>query len=268
MVARVVLQARAMRFFTSLGALIASSTIGCAGIGIAKEAPPPAPPQAEPHIPDLPAEPPAPGHARIVLDANGEPAKVSRVTAVPNFEPKRTAQLNGKTSLASARMEEPLCITPCAVDMRHGLHTFVFTHTRDPLRSSTADVTVPSRGTTTIVRHAMGKEGHINGGYVGGAMLGLFGSGVTLMGATVTAFGVFGQPTTREDGTKSDPSILVVPGLVILGAGLAMLLGGGYLMSENRPVQQPGATTTWTKGSPPTAAPEARPESKTDVVTP
>ena len=145
------------------------------------------------------------------------------------------------------RAEEPLCITPCAVDLRHGAHTFVFTSTQNPMRSSTTDVVLPSNASTTFVRHAIGNEGHINGSYVGGAVLMLLGSGVTLIGGLVTAVGVFGKPTMQDDGTMSNPQALLLPGTIMLGSGLLMTVGGLALMSKNRPVQQQGSTTTWTK---------------------
>src|SRR5690606_23824396 len=128
-------------------------------------------------------------------DADGEPAKVSRIVATMNFEGQRHARLDGTTSLAPPRAEEPLCITPCAVDLRHGVHSFVFTSTRDPMRSSTSDVVLPSNASTTFVRHAVGREGHVTPGYVGGAMLGLFGAGLTLFGGAVTGIGAVAEPT-------------------------------------------------------------------------
>lgn len=225
---------------------LSSSLAGC-GLGIAREAPPPAPPQIEPRPPDLPTEPPGPGQARVVLDAEGEPAKVSRVVATMNYEAPRKARLDATTSLAPMRAEEPLCVTPCAVDLRHGSHTFVFTSMRDPLRSSTSEVVLPSNAKATFVRHAIGKEGHLNGAYVGGAMMLLMGAGLTLFGAAVTSIGAFGKPTLQDDGTMSDPQALLLPGSIVFGSGMLITIGGAVLMSNNRPVQQPGTTTSWVK---------------------
>jgi hypothetical protein len=228
-------------------ALLAAPSIGCGAITVARPSPPPAPRRVEPTAPNLPVDPPPAGQARVVLDVEGEQAKVSRVVAMMNYDAPRKARLDTVTPLAPARSEEPLCVTPCAVDLRHGAHTFVFTSTADPLRSSTADVVLPSTGTTTIVRHAIGSEGHMTPSYVGGASLLLLGTGLTLMGTVLTLAGTFGKPTMQDDGTMSDPQALLLPGTIVLGSGLLMTIGGVVLMSKNRPVQQQGSTTTWTK---------------------
>jgi hypothetical protein len=227
--------------------LVALLSTACGGIGIARPGPPPPPPRLEPTTPGLPVDPPPSGQARVVLDAEGEQAKVSRVVAVMNYEAPRKARLDGPTSLAPQRAEEPLCVTPCAVDLRHGAHTFVFTSTANPMKSSTADVVLSSTGSTTIVRHAIGSEGHVNPSYVGGAFLLLSGAGIATFGAIMTAIGAFAKPTMQEDGTMSNPEILLVPGAIVLGSGILMTAGGAFMMSRNRPVQQQGSTTTWTK---------------------
>jgi hypothetical protein len=229
-------------------AIIASVTVTGCGLGIARPPPPPAPPQIEPQIPDLPAAPPAGGQGRVILDADGEQAWVSRVTGAMNFEPERTARLDGTVSLGPARIEEPLCVTPCAVDIRQGAHTFVFRSRKDPLRSSTADILLTSN--PLFVRHAMGREGHLTGSYAGGAAVLLLGAGAVLFGGAMTTVGAFAEPSRQDDGTMSNPRALVVPGLVTLGAGLTIAAIGAVLMSSNRPVQQPGTTSSWTKPSP------------------
>ena len=78
-------------------------------------------------------------------------------------------------------------------------------------------------------------------------MLLLSGSGLTLFGGAISALGAFGEPTTRDDGTVSDPRTLLVPGLVTLGVGIAVTVIGALVMHHNRPVQQQGTTTSWTR---------------------
>lgn len=238
-----------MRFMSiATYACLVFSTLACSGcIGIDRPPAPPAPPRLEPTAPNLPADPPPSGQARVVLDAEGEQAKVSRVVAVMNFEGQRKARLDANTPLAPTRAEEPLCLTPCAVDLRHGAHTFVFTSAQDPLRSSTAEVVLPSNASTTIVRHAIGSEGHMKPGYVGGAMLLLMGGGLATIGGVATAVGAFAKPEMQDDGTMSDPKAFLVPGLVMLGVGLVTTGLGALMMANNRPVKQSGSTTTWTK---------------------
>lgn len=228
--------------------VIPAATAGC-GLGVVTEPPPRLPEQREPFLEDGPTAPPASGHGRVIIDADGETAKVSRVTEVQNHGGERRAKLDGTTSLAPPRSEELLCITPCAIDLRQGAHTFLFTSTEDPRRSSTTDVAVSSR--TTVVRHAIGKEGHVTGGYVGGAMLLLLGGGITVMGGAITTMGAVGSPTVRDDGTTFDPQTLLIPGLAVLGIGLVTGTAGYLLMAGNRPVTQPGSTTYWTKAPPP-----------------
>ena len=246
MLSRTAMRLTSFAGFTCV-ALLAVSTTACGGIWIDRPPAPPAPRRVEPTSPSLPADPPPAGQARVVFDAEGEQAKVSRVVASMNFEGQRKARLDTKTSLAPMRAEEPLCITPCAVDLRHGMHTFVFTSTNDSLRSSTTEVVLPSNASTTFVRHAIGNEGHVSPGYVGGAVLLLLGSGLTAMGGLTTAVGAFAEPEMQKDGTMSDPQVLLVPGLVMLGVGLATGTIGVVMMNRNRPVQQSGSTTTWTK---------------------
>jgi hypothetical protein len=228
-------------------ALLAASAEGCAAIGIERPNPPPQPRRVEPTAPGLPTDAPGAGQARVVLDAEGEQANVSRVVATMNYDGPRKARLDAPTPLAPMRAEEPLCVTPCAVDLRHGSHTFVFTSTSNPMRSSTTDVVLPTNASTTFVRHAIGSEGHMNPSYVGGAALLLGGGGLTVMGSLMTVIGAFGKPTMQDDGTMSTPEVFLVPGLITLGAGLLMTAGGITLMAKNRPVQQRGSTTTWTK---------------------
>jgi hypothetical protein len=247
---RDVLGRLAMRMSSfALVTALAASAMGCSGITIMRPNPPPAPRQVEPTAPTIPTDPPPTGQARVVLDAEGEQAKVSRVVAVMNYDGPRKGRLDAPTPLAPMRAEEPLCITPCAVDLRHGAHTFVFASTDNPMRSSTTDVVLPSNASTTFVRHAIGSEGHMNPSYVGGAALLLLGTGLAAMGAIVTAVGGLGKPTAQDDGTMSNPGALLLPGTIVLGSGLLMAAGGVVMMSKNRPVQQRGSSTTWTKGS-------------------
>jgi hypothetical protein len=199
-------------------ALLAS---GCAGIAPVQRPPPAAPRRVEPTV-TLPAAPPPPGKARVVLDAEGDQATVWRV----------------------AEPEERLCITPCSVDLLHGAHTLVFA---SPRRWSSTQVVVPAGASTTYVTHAIGNEGFASPAYVGGGALFAFGIGLAVLGTLVTGLGAFGQPAMQEDGTMSNPDALILPGTIALGTGVLMIGGGAVMMSKNRPVQQHGSTTTWRK---------------------
>lgn len=213
---------------TATAIAFACVTTGCAGIAPMKQSPPAAPRKIEPTV-KLPDAPPPNGGGRLVLDAEGEEAAVARI----------------RTS-AEGSWPETICIrTPCAVDLEKGWQTLVFTSAH-AMRSSTAQVDVrPS--STTIVRHALGNDGLPNLGYAGGIVMFVGGVGLTGVGAIVTAMGAFMKPTMQPDGTMSEPESFLLPGLVVLGAGVLLTGGGLVLMSKNRPVQQSGSTTTWTK---------------------
>lgn len=241
---RDVLPAGAMRFAClAAGACLAASTTGCA-FGIAHEPPPPVPARVEPNVPDLPREGPVAGHARVVLDAEGGSARVSRVVATIE---KTKPRMNGIPAATPVRAEEPLCMTPCTVDLRTGMHTFVFASKQDPTRSSTSDIVLPGNASTTFVRHAIGREVRVDPKYGVGALLLLAGTAVTFVGAFMTALGVVGEPVERRDGTRSDPEKLILPGSIVFGSGILLTVGGAVMMSANRPVEQRGATTTWMK---------------------
>jgi hypothetical protein len=230
----------------SAAACLAASTMGCA-FGIAHEPPPPVPARVEPKVPDLPSDPPVTGHARVVLDAEGESARVSRVVAIKVPGGTTKPRMNGVPPEGPARAEEPLCITPCTVDLRTGMHTFVFASKQDPMRSSTSDIVLPGNGVTTFVRHAIGRERRMAPEYGIGAFLLVAGATVTFVGAFMTALGVTGEPVERADGTRSDPEKLILPGSIVFGSGILLTVGGAVMMSSNRPVEQRGTTTTWTK---------------------
>ncbi|MBX3190856.1 MAG: hypothetical protein KF819_27915 [Labilithrix sp.] len=209
--------------------------------------PSPAPPaRVEPAV-EEPAYPAPQGHTRVVLDAEGGPVKVSRVTATLNhvgvYGPPTVEE---GVPLGSMRAEEPLCVTPCVVDVRQGLHTFVFADTRsgDPSRVTTADVVVSSK--PIVVRHAVGQTPRYTSSYVSGAALFLIGSGLTLMGGVATTIGAVGEWKPTEPDEASPQAVLSL-GLVMLGIGLVTGTAGTLMMYGNRPVDQPGSTTQWTR---------------------
>lgn len=223
-------------------ALVASVSV-IAACGYRELPPPAAPTPIVPDVPELPATPPADGTGRLLIDSDGEPAKVARVTerieppaGVPVVVAKGASTPYGVKS-------ELLCMTPCAADLRTGATTLVFTSLRDPARKSTVDVAVP-RG-TTVVRHRIGTETPWAPGYFGGALFTLLGGGLTLMGGVALGVGLTASPTVDREGRTHDPKEIAVAGAVIGTVGLAALIGGIALMTSNRPVKQEGATTTF-----------------------
>lgn len=139
---------------------------------------------------------------------------------------------------------ELLCITPCAVDLKTGAQTLVFTSTKEPTKTSSADVAVP-RG-TTVVRHELGHDKPVSGGYVGGALLVVPGIGLTLMGGLVLALGLTSDPKFDETGRQlNNPKTFATVGAVVSTVGLAALATAIILMVSNQPEKRPGATTTF-----------------------
>lgn len=234
-----------------LTAVLANLTTGC----MLQLPPPPLPPRIEPAMDDAPRAPPEGSNGRVVLHAEGESAKVSRVTetfVTPGGMRQTSEGMGmqaGAVGAGATRSQELLCITPCTVDLRQGAHTFVFTAQDDPLRSSTTDVVLTSK--TAVVRHAIGHEPTYTTPYLGGAALVLAGTGFTLMGGLATTVGALGlaNPTIDKDGesNKGGATTFLAIGLVLLGVGLASGTAGLLLMFKHRPVEQAGATTQWVR---------------------
>lgn len=221
------------------------ATSGCAVTTI----PPPAPPaHVEPVLDGPPKEAPAAPNGRVILDAEGESAWVSRVTETGTLygpgAPYAAQQMsqNGLQAAPLLRREELLCVTPCAVDLRQGAHQFVFKSRVDPHRLSTADVVVTSQ--PVFVRHALGREAHMTGTYVGGATLLLSGIGLTILGGSLAGLGAL-LPERADDGRPINSDGIVTAGLITLGLGVITGTIGGLLMGYHRPAEQSGATTQW-----------------------
>ena len=176
-----------------------------------------------------------------MLDVEGESANVSRVTEVTKRGPPSFGRWTIRPGLGVERREELLCITPCAVDLRHGAHQLVFASRHDAERSSTAEVVVGEK--TTVIRHAIGREHRISPSYTAGIFLAVGGAGLSLVGGAIAATGL--DPSPRADGSPVDGTPFLVTGLVVLGVGLVMGATGAILMTSHRPVEQPGATTQW-----------------------
>ncbi len=160
-----------------------------------------------------------PDGAAVVLEANGEAAKVSEVFA-------STAQSPGG-ALARVESLKPLCLTPCRVELPPGLHELRFASRTDE-RASNVDVTIDGR--SKVVRHALGEQSRSGGGVVVGGLLVGFGGALTL-GAMASA-GKGGGDRERRDRAM----VLAPVGAVTAALGvLAMALG--------RPERRAGATT-------------------------
>lgn len=220
--------------------LVTSTLVACS---MDKLPPPAAPPKVVPVVPDIPEQPPADGIGRVLIDTDGEPAKVARVVEsgpVRQQELRVQRGLPVQTYPVTQRKTELLCITPCAVDLKTGAHTLQLTSTRAPERTSTADVAVP-RG-TTVVRHALGSERRLTSAYSGGVQALFVGTPLTLMGGLMVLGASLDETLADNPGGARTFNII---GAVVGGVGVVALVAGAILMAGNRPEKRPGATTTF-----------------------
>jgi hypothetical protein len=178
---------------------------------------------------DLPNEPPPNGAGRVVIDANGDRAKVVEITGSAT-----AAAGNYRATIIGLR---PLCTTPCVVDLPYGSHPLVLRSTTDETRVSELDLDVGPK--PKVVRHTLGEKKD------GGAAR-TIGSTVLVLGATAALTGALlwgvGELASRE-GQQSG---LVGPGQIVTGIGAAGIVLSIPLLVVGRPSERPGATTEWT----------------------
>ena len=230
--------------------LVASTLL--TGCGVRYVAPPEAPPATVPEIPEAPDASVSRSTdftGRVLIDTGQERARVMRVTETleGTLTGHSPAEANAHAGMAYGgilQKAEMLCITPCAVDLGTGVQTLLFTSTSEATKTSTADVAV-ARG-TTVVRHALGSEKPWTWAYIGGGMLGVFGTFLTLTGAMMLGSGLEMEPKFDEAGKQTnDPQAHVTAGVVVGATGIAALVSGVVLMIATRPTKRPGATTTF-----------------------
>jgi hypothetical protein len=221
---------------------MAATLVACAP----HELPPAEAPAKEvPRVPDAPPTPPPAGSARVLIDANGEPAHVEEVVGLERgFDVLRRRAMWGTTMVTRT-----LCRTlPCAVDLPRGDHDLVFTaETPKAADKDRIDlVTVRAVDPVTVVRHAIGHTETPEVGEVGAVIAGF---GVTsavlcwipfLVGAAVQ------DPGTRGSWDQAGVGMAV-------GGGIAILVGA-VLAIVGAPEYTPGATTQWSIPEPLPAA--------------
>lgn len=207
----------------ALGALLIVS--GCSP----EQLPPPSAPAREvPPDLDLPAEPPPAGAGRVVLDANGERAKVVEITG--------SATATAGNYRATVIGLRPICTTPCVVDLPYGSHPLVFRSTTDETRMSELELDVGPK--PKIVRHALGERK--DGGAV--RTIGSTTLGLGLLSALAGGI-LWGIGELASDSGK--PSSLTGTGQVLTGIGAAGVVLSIPLLIIGRPSERPGATTEW-----------------------
>ncbi len=224
------------------GLRLCSVTIGLltAGCGVEHLPAPAAPAKVVPEDVDMPPEPPAAGMGRILLDANGERAKVVEVTG------SATAS-NGRYSATIVGIR-PLCTTPCVVDLPYGTHPIVLQSTTDETHRSEADLEVTARA--KVFRHALGERRD------GGAAQAI-GTTVLTLGLVAATTGalLWGLGSANSGGAS-----LVEKGQLITGLGAGGIVLSIPFLVVGRSTERPGATTQWAlpgSAPPPSLTPQA-----------
>jgi hypothetical protein len=221
-----------MKRFVVVAGLFA--TTGC-GVQQLPAARPPA--KELPSGVEVPVDPPEAGTGRVILDTDGEPAKVIEITGTATgYVGEYAATIVGI---------RPLCTTPCVVDLPYGSHPLVLRSISDEHRQSEAEVEVGARA--KVFRHTLGERDD--------------GGGLRTMGGSLLTLGILAATTGAilwmvGSASHSGPSS---SSLDSTGRLVTALGGGGILLSipflvAGRPTERPGSTTQW---SLPTSSPSA-----------
>lgn len=222
--------------------LVAMHLVAC---GEVKLPPPAAPERKLTETPEVPTDATPEGAGRVVLEANGEKARVVEVSGA-------TVQSYGYSFNLVA--QRPVCAsTPCVVDLARGPHRLVFVSQADGDRGSAAEIDVSGR--PKVIRHAMGERiehGGLKTGSNTALTLGVLGA---LTGGSVLAFGAIRSSSTTEPNAGSGA---VGVGGAVLGISAGVIALGVTLGILGRTEVRPGTTTEWTldsNGNGPTKAP-------------
>jgi hypothetical protein len=195
-----------------LGAAMGVLATGC-GVQQLPAASPPA--RVVPADLDVPLEPPAAGTGRVILETNGEPAKVVEITGA-------AMATNGRYSATIVGVR-PLCTTPCIIDLPYGSHPLVMHSISDESHQSETELEVGARA--KVFRHALGERKD------GGAVR-------TVGAATGAVLWAAGAANTNGSDLAGKGQLVTA-----LGAG-GILLSIPFLVM-GRPTERAGSTTQW-----------------------
>lgn len=183
----------------------------------------------EPVVPDADlATPPPEGHGRLVVDVVEGPAPVQRV----RMKPERIEKDDGRASYELRETYEDLCdTTPCVLDLRPGnvILGFPVIGDEDALQ---IDLVHVGDGTSVYRRSLAVVDSRKRPGY----KLGIAG---TVLGSVAMVTGTALLPV----GLADDNSELALAGGVTLGAGVALMALGIWLINAKAPTYRPGSWT-------------------------
>jgi hypothetical protein len=205
-----------------LGAAIGVLATGC-GVQRLPAANPPA--KVVPSDLDLPLDPPAAGTGRVILETNGEPAKVVEITGAATASSGRyTATIVGV---------RPLCTTPCVVDLPYGSHPLVMHSLSDETHQSETELEVGARA--KVFRHSLGERKDGGAARTVGSSLLTLGLLAVTTGAILWAAGA---SNTNGSDLAGKGQLVTLLGAGGIGLSIPFLLVG-------RPTERPGSTTQW-----------------------
>jgi len=210
-----------------------------AGCDVAQLPPPEAPRRQVPADVDVPLEPPSPGTGRVIIETNGERAKVVEITG----------QATAWTGGASANIVgvRPLCTTPCVIDLPYGLHPLVLRSLDDDTRQSEAELEVGARA--KVFRHTLGERSD--------------GGGLRTAGASLLTLGLIAATTGAilwvAGSSSAEGSQVTATGQIVTGIGAGSVVLSIPFLLAGRPTERPGATTQWTLPARSSAPPMPRP---------
>lgn len=205
---------------------------GVFGCGVEQLPPGRAPSRVLPADVVVPAQPPAAGTGRVILDTDGEPASVVEITS--GVMPAHRALAGNATNASNVSVKAICSTTPCVVDLPYGSHPIALRSTADESRQSEIELDVGARA--KVFRHTLGERSDGGGlRVVGASMLTL---GVLALAAGFVMWGAGGA------SSRGSPS-LVTSGEVLAGGGAGGVLLAIPFLFMGRPTERAGATTEW-----------------------
>jgi len=232
--------------------------ISCAFVQFAcseRELPPPQAPSRDLPPVEARTDLPADDQTRLLLDANGEPAKVSEVTTWSSSTALISTGAHWGTAFGYSDLQRPVCLTPCFTDFAPGLHRLRFV-SEDGKRSGTADVQVGSHA--RVLRIALGRNEPTKGSQVGALVTTVIGASMLLVGGLLVS--------SADNIDASNQADVQQRGFTLLGLGAGTVLVGLPWFLLSRGVHQDSAVTDFEYQPAPSVpnAPSAGPESPTE----
>lgn len=221
------------RLVTSLVLVAFScSTFACGEVSLP---PPAAPARALPTPPELPNEPVPEGAGRVVLDANGEKARVIEIAG---------ATVHGQGYSFGLTAQRPVCAsTPCVVDVSRGPHRFVFLSTSDPNRGSAVEIDIGSK--PKVIRHALGERIEHPAMKAGSNVSITLGTLGAITGGSLLLGGALASSASKSESGSSAGSSVTGVGGAVLGISAGVLVLGITLGILGRTEVRDGQTTEW-----------------------